>query len=66
MRLEHIKMLISGVWVLTALLVAVVVQPSMRGMILLGSLGLLPPLVMLLVWNDPAQTMSESIDESRR
>jgi len=66
MRLEHIKMLISGVWILSALLVAVIVQPSMRGVILLGSLGLLPPLVMLLVWNDPAQTMSESIDESRR
>ena len=43
-----------------------VVQPSMMGAILLGSLGLLPPLAMLLLWNHPRQTMSESIDEARR
>jgi len=66
MQLEHIKMTISGVWVLTVLLIAIVVDPSTKGAILLGSLGLLPPLVMLLAWNHPAQTMSESIDEARR
>lgn len=66
MQLEHIKMTISGVWVLTALLIAIIVAPSPMGAILLGSLGLLPPLVMLLMWNHPAQTMSESINEARR
>jgi hypothetical protein len=66
MQLEHIKMTISGVWVLTALVIATLVHPTTRGAILLGSLGLLPPLVLLLVWNHPAQTMSERIDEARR
>jgi len=66
MRLEHIKMTISGVWILSALLIAVVVHPSTMGTIVLGTLGLLPPLGLLLLWNDPTQTMSESIDEARR
>jgi hypothetical protein len=66
MKLEHIKMTISGAWVLAALVIAIVVHPSMMGALLLGFLGLLPPLVLLLVWNHPAQTMTESIDEARR
>jgi hypothetical protein len=60
------KMTISRVWVLTALVIATLVHPTTMGAILLGSLGLLPPLVLLLVWNHPAQTMSERIDEARR
>jgi hypothetical protein len=66
MQLEQIKRTIASVWMLMALIVAIVVRPSTMGTILLGSLGLLPPLVMLLLWNHPPQTMSESIDESRR
>lgn len=66
MRLEYIKMTISAVWVLTAMVIAVAVQPSTRGAVVLGCLGLLPPLVLLLLWNDPAQTLSQSIDEARR
>jgi hypothetical protein len=49
MQLEHIKMTISGVWVLTALVIATLVHPATGGAILLGSFGLLPPLVLLLV-----------------
>ena len=66
MQLEHIKMMISGAWMLSALIIVIVVHPPTMGVILLGSLGLFPPLLMLLLWNDPAQTMSESIDEARR
>lgn len=66
MQLEQIKRTIASVWMLMALIVAIVVRPSTMGTILLGSLGLRPPLVMLLLWNHPPQTMSESIDESRR
>jgi hypothetical protein len=65
MLLEHIKMAIAGAWILMTLLIAILVQPSTMGAILLGSLGLLPPLVLLLAWNHPAQTMSERIDEAR-
>jgi hypothetical protein len=66
MQLEQIKMTISAVWMLTALVAVVVVDPPTMGAIVLGCLGLLPPLLMLLLWNHPAQTMSESIDEARR
>ena len=66
MQLEHIKMTISGAWMVSALVIAIVVHPPTMGAILLGSLGLFPPLLMLLLWNHPAQTMSESIDEARR
>ena len=66
MQLQNIKMTISGAWVLAALVIAIVVQPPMMGVILLGSLALIPPLLMLLLWNHPAQTLSESIDEARR
>lgn len=66
MQLEHIKIAICSAWVFVALVIAIVVQPSTMGAILLGSLGLLPPLAMLLLWNHPRQTMSESIDEARR
>jgi hypothetical protein len=30
------------------------------------ALGVLPPLALLLLWNEPAQTMAEAIDEARR
>ena len=39
---------------------------SVSGWIVLASLALLPHLVMLRLWNDPPQTMSESINEGRR
>ena len=66
MQLEHIKRTISGVWILMALAVAIVVNPSTLGALLIAALGLLPPLVMLFAWNHPAQTMSERINEARR
>ena len=66
MQLEHIKRTISGAWILMALAVAIVVNPSPLGALLIAALGLLPPLVMLFAWNHPAQTMSERINEARR
>jgi hypothetical protein len=39
---------------------------SVSGWIVLASLALLPPLVMLQLWNDPPKTMSERINEGRR
>jgi hypothetical protein len=32
----------------------------------LAAFGLLPPLAILLLWNEPAQTMSERIREAKR
>lgn len=39
---------------------------SVRGWVLLTSLALLPPILLLRLWNEPAQTMSESINAARR
>ena len=66
-KLQHIKMAMATLWVLGALLVGVFAQmTSAAGLIVLAAVSLLPPLAMLLLWNDPPQTMSESIREGRR
>ena len=67
MRLQYIKMAMATLWVVGALLVGVVAQmTSAAGLIVLAAVSLLPALAMLLLWNDPPQTMSESIREGRR
>jgi len=66
MTLEHIKMTIAALWMLTAVVIAIVVDPAWAGRIMLAAFGFLPPLAILLLWNDPAQTMSERIHEARR
>lgn len=66
LTLQQIKMTVSSLWVLIALIILLVINPSTMGTILLAGLGLIPPLFVLLLWNDPAQTMSESINQARR
>ena|SRR2546426_12566404 len=66
MQLQSIKMIVSALWVLTALVIAITVDLSWRGDIALAVLGLVPPLVILVWWKDPAQTMSESIRDAQR
>lgn len=61
MQLQQIKMIVSGLWVLTVLLIAIAVDPAWPGRITLAALGLLPPLALLVLWNDPAETTSERI-----
>jgi hypothetical protein len=56
----------SAVWVLIATVIAMVIDLSWIRGIALAGFGLLPPLALLLLWNEPAQTMSESINEGRR
>lgn len=60
------KMTVSTLWALTAIVIAIVADLSWSGVIALASFGLLPPLGMLLLWNEPAQTISESIHEARQ
>jgi hypothetical protein len=67
MELHQIKSTAAATWVLTAIVVglgASVTSPG--GLVALAALGLLPPLALLLLWNHPTQSMSESIQESRR
>jgi hypothetical protein len=68
MSLQQIKMSASAAWVLiaTVLAIALAVDISSTKGLMLAGFGLLPPLALLLLWNEPAQTMSESIDAARR
>ena len=66
MTLQRIKMAVSAVWVFIAMLIAIAVDMSWTRGVLIASLGLLPPLAFLLLWNEPARTMSESINDARQ
>jgi len=55
------------VWILAAVVVGLVAGVSSTGgLVALTALGLLPPLALMLLWNEPSETMSESIRGGRR
>jgi hypothetical protein len=60
------KMVLSGAWVCAVTAIAIAVDASWAGRMAMVGLGSLPPLALLLLWNDPAPTMSESINQARR
>ena len=67
MQLVSIKSIIAIVWVLAALIVAIAANlDSLSSWGVLAVVAVVPPLVMMWWWNDPRQTMSESIREARR
>lgn len=67
MALQQIKSTVAVSWVLAAGLIGLVAGARSSGsLIVLAALGLLPPLALLLLWNDPPQSMSESIQQGRR
>ena len=66
MTLQNIKMIVSGVWMLTALVIVIIADVSWLAGIAIAALGVLPPLALLLLWNEPAQTMSESIRKAQQ
>jgi len=51
---------------LATLLAITLVDMSWTKALMVAGFGLLPPLAILLLWNEPAQTMSESINDARR
>ena len=67
MSLQQIKMSVSAVWVLIATVIAIAVSIDMSSTkgLMLAAFGLLPPLAILLLWNEPPQTMSERINDAR-
>ena len=67
MRLKQIKKVVASVWVLVAVVIGLAVGVrSAGGLVALAALGLLPPLALMLLWNEPPETMSESIRDGRR
>jgi len=60
-------MWVSAVWVVIATIIAIaLVDMSWTKALMVAGFGLLPPLAILLLWNEPAETMSESINDARR
>ena len=67
MGLQQIKSTVATAWVLVAIVVGLVAGvTSLGGLVALAALGLLPPLALLLLWNDPSPSMSENIQQGRR
>ena len=67
MQVKHVKSAVVAAWVLGLAAVAVSGEvTSATGWMFLVGLGVLPPLVLLRMWHQPAQTMSESIREVLR
>jgi hypothetical protein len=67
MTLPSIKAIVSAAWVAGAVVIGLVGGVTSSGAIVaLAALGGLPPLALLLLWNDPEQTLSESIREGLR
>ena len=66
MELQSLKRIVSAFWVVLTLAIAIAAQVTGPIQILIAALGVLPPLALLLWWNEPAQTTAEAIDEVRR
>ena len=66
MQLQPIKRIVCGVWALAVFTVALAAGASGIGVVAAAMFGFLPPLALLLLWNDPTPTMSEIINENRR
>jgi hypothetical protein len=66
MPLQRIKHVVSAVWVVAVIVVAIAVDLSWTGGVVLAAVGALPPLALLLLWNEPAPSMSETISRARR
>lgn len=66
MQLQPIKIAVCGVWILVVLAGAMAIGVSGAGLVPAAAFAFLPPLALLLLWHEPAKTMSEIINQARR
>lgn len=67
MQLQHYKTTLALAWVLVVSVVGLAIGgTSVPAIAVLGIAALLPPVIMLRVWQDPGESISESIHEARR
>jgi hypothetical protein len=67
MHLVSIKPIIAVLWVSAVLVIGIAgIVDSFSSWTVLAGVAVVPPLVMMWRWNDPRQTMSESIQEALR
>lgn len=67
MQLLSIKAIVAMLWVLAAFIIGIAGNlDSFLSWAVLTGVAVVPPLVMMWRWNDPRQTMSESIQAAVR
>ena len=67
MQLLSIKAVLAMLWVSAVSIAGIAGNvDSVSSWTTLAVVAVLPPLVMMWRWNDPGQTMSQSIQEARR
>jgi hypothetical protein len=67
MQLRNIKMVLGPSWALIVLAIGVTFGLSaVATTAFLIGVAVVPPVLILALWNDPPQTMSESIQRARR
>jgi hypothetical protein len=67
MKPQQMKLVIAAVWMLLSVVVVAALGylRSPSDIVMLAALALAPPAAMWFWWNDPAQTLSESIHAVR-
>jgi hypothetical protein len=68
MKTQHMKLAVAAVWMVLAvvLVAALGYLRSPSDVLMLAALALAPPAAMWFWWNDPAETLSESIQAVQR
>jgi hypothetical protein len=67
MQLLPMKAVAATVWISAVCLTGIAVNAdALSTWLVLAGVAVLPPIVMMWRWKDPAQSMSESIHEARR
>jgi hypothetical protein len=66
MQLVSIKAIVAMLWVSTVSIVGIAGSLNFPSWAVLAAVAVIPPLVMMWRWNDPCQTMSETIQEALR
>ena len=67
MQLVSIKRIIAMLWVFAVFVIGIAGNlDSFSSWTVVTGVAVVPPLVMMWRWNDPRQTMSESIQEALR
>ncbi len=68
MKPQQVKLALAAVWILLAVVIisATGYLRSPSDVLMLAMLALAPPAAIWFWWNDPAQTLSQSIQAVRR
>jgi hypothetical protein len=67
MKPQHVKLALAAGWMLLAVVIVAALGylRSPSDILMLAAVALAPPAAMWFWWNDPAQTLSESIQAVR-